>query len=96
MNLTRVMAIELGAEGMRVNAVAPGFIDTRMAVAADGTHEHHTETFKTFYLAQGRIPLRRPGTAADVAGTFVFLASDLSLYTTGQGLFVDGGLSVTY
>ncbi|MCP4383969.1 MAG: SDR family oxidoreductase [Hyphomicrobiales bacterium] len=96
MNLTRVMAIDLGEEGIRVNAVAPGFIDTRLAVMPDGTHAHDTETFKTFYLDMGRIPLRRAGTVEDCAGAFVFLASDLSLYTTGQALFVDGGLSATY
>ncbi|WP_421725516.1 SDR family NAD(P)-dependent oxidoreductase [Bauldia sp.] len=96
MNLTRVMAIDLGAEGIRVNAVAPGFIDTRMAVMPDGTHEHDVPSFKTFYLEMGRIPLKRAGTPEDCAGAFVFLASDLSLYTTGQALFVDGGLSATY
>ncbi len=96
MNLTRCMANDLGAEGIRVNAVAPGFIDTRMAQMADGGHEHDQPEFRQFYLDMGRIPLRRPGTAEDCAGAFVFLASDLSRYITGQAIFVDGGLSATY
>ncbi len=94
--LTRAMAVDFGSETIRVNAVAPGFIDTRMALTEDGSHEHESEDFKTHYIGAGRIPLRRAGTAADCAGAFVFLLSDLSRYITGQALFVDGGLSATY
>lgn len=96
MSLTRAMAVDLGAAGIRVNAVAPGFIDTRMAVMADGRHEHDLPEFTEFYIGRGRIPLRRAGTPADCAGAFVFLASSMSAYTTGQVIFVDGGLSATY
>ena len=96
MMLTRSMAVDFGADGIRVNAVAPGFIDTRMALTEDGTHEHETSDFKSHYISAGRIPLRRPGTPEDCAGTFLFLLSDLSLYITGQAIFVDGGLSATY
>ena len=96
MNLTRAMAVDLGADGIRVNAVAPGFIDTRMAIMSDGQHEHDQDVFRNFYLAQGRIPLRRAGTPEDCAGAFVFLASDMSLYITGQAIIVDGGLCATY
>jgi len=94
--LTRSMAVDFGSEGIRVNAVAPGFIDTRMAVMEDGRHEHELEDFRTHYIEAGRIPLRRPGKPEDCAGTFVFLLSDLSLYITGQAICVDGGLSATY
>lgn len=94
--LTRSMAVDFGAEGIRVNAVAPGFIDTRMALMEDGRHEHELEDFRTHYIEAGRIPLRRPGKAEDCAGAFVFLLSDLSLYITGQAICVDGGLSATY
>lgn len=96
LNLTRCMAIDLGEHGIRVNAVAPGFIDTRMAVMPDGRHEHEQPEFKRLYLEMGRIPLRRPGRAEDCAGAFVFLASPMSGYITGQVITVDGGLSATY
>ena len=94
--LTRSMAVDFGAEGIRVNAVAPGFIDTRMALTEEGAHEHDHPDFKSHYIDAGRIPLRRPGKPEDCAGAFVFLLSDLSLYVTGQAICVDGGLSATY
>ena len=94
--LTRSMAVDFGSEGIRVNAVAPGFIDTRMALTEDGRHEHELDDFRTHYIEAGRIPLRRPGKPVDCAGAFVFLLSDLSLYITGQAICVDGGLSATY
>lgn len=96
MMLTRSMAVDFGGDGIRVNAVAPGFIDTRMALMTDGTHEHDVSGFRDHYIAAGRIPLRRPGTPEDCAGAFVFLASDLSRYITGQAICVDGGLTATY
>ena len=95
-NFTRCLAIDLGGEGIRANAVAPGFIDTRMAITPAGEHEHQTAAFRGFYLDQGRIPLRRAGRPEDVADVIVFLASDLSRYVTGQVIVVDGGLSATY
>lgn len=94
LNLTRAMAIDLAP--VRVNAVAPGFIDTRMAIMADGTHEHATDWFRTVYIAHRKLPLGRPGTAWDCAGAFLFLLSDLSAYITGQCIAVDGGLTATY
>ena len=94
--LTRSMAVDFGTDGIRVNAVAPGFIDTRMALTEDGRHEHELDDFRTHYIEAGRIPLRRPGKPEDCAGAFVFLLSDLSLYITGQAICVDGGLSATY
>ena len=94
--LTRSMAVDFGKTGLRVNAVAPGFIDTRMALTDTGEHEHELEDFKTHYIDAGRIPLRRPGTPEDCAGAFVFLLSDQSKYITGQTICVDGGLTATY
>lgn len=73
MMLTRSMAVDFGADGIRVNAVAPGFIDTRMALTEDGTHEHDVPAFREHYIEGGRIPLRRPGKPEDCAGAFVFL-----------------------
>ncbi len=94
--LTRSMAVDFGSQGIRVNAVAPGFIDTRMALTEEGLHEHEADDFKSHYIAEGRIPLRRPGTPEDCTGAYVYLLSDLSRYVTGQVICVDGGLSATY
>jgi NAD(P)-dependent dehydrogenase (short-subunit alcohol dehydrogenase family) len=94
LNLTRAMAIDLAP--VRVNAVAPGFIDTRMAIRSDGTHEHATDWFRDVYIKRRKLPLGRAGTAQDCAGAFLFLLSDLSAYITGQCIAVDGGLTATY
>lgn len=94
LNLTRAMAIDLAP--VRVNAVAPGFIDTRMAIMSDGAHEHETDWFRDVYIARRKLPLGRPGTPQDCAGAFLFLLSDLSNYITGQCIAVDGGLTATY
>ena len=96
LNLTRAMAVDFAPQGVRVNAVAPGFIDTRMAVLSDGSHEHATDWFKDIYMARRKIPLGRPGTPQDCAGAFLFLLSDMAAYITGQCLAVDGGLTATY
>lgn len=95
-SLTRSMAVDLAAHGIRANAVAPGFIDTRMAITASGEHEHDDPAFRDVYLARRRILLGRPGTPNDCAGAFVFLLSPMSAYITGQVITVDGGLTATY
>lgn len=95
-NLTRAMAVDLAPHGVRVNAVAPGYIDTAMAVMADGRHEHDEPEFRDFYLKRRRIPLGRPGKPVDVAGPVLFLAGRRSAYITGQVIAVDGGLLATY
>jgi NAD(P)-dependent dehydrogenase (short-subunit alcohol dehydrogenase family) len=96
-NFTRALACDLADEGIVVNAIAPGFIDTRMAVLPDGSgHEHETDWFKDIYLKYGRIPLRRAGTPEDIAGPAFFLCSDDARYVTGQILLVDGGVSATF
>ncbi len=95
-NLTRCMAVDFGPIGVRVNAIAPGYIDTRMALMHGGEHEHQTDWFQDVFIKHGRLPLRRPGTVEDVAGPILFLASDDSRYMTGQVLVVDGGITCTY
>ena len=95
-NLTRCMAVDFGPEGIRVNAIAPGYIDTRMAQMHGGMHEHRTDWFQDVFIKYGRLPLRRPGTVEDVAGPILLLASDDSRYMTGQVLVVDGGVTSTY
>ena len=96
-NLTRCMAVDFGPFGIRANAVAPGYIDTRMAEQKlDTPHEHKTDWFQDIYFKYGRMPLRRAGKPEDVAGPILFLASDDSLYVTGTVLVVDGGFTATY
>jgi 3-oxoacyl-[acyl-carrier protein] reductase len=81
--LTKALALELSSRTIRVNAIAPGFIDTNMTT-------NLSEELKKAYL--GRIPLGRFGAAAEVAEAAVFLAADAGSYITGQVLAVDGGL----
>ncbi len=81
----RTLARELGPDGVTVNTIAPGRIDTERlrAIYPDGLTESDLET----------IPLRRPGTAAEIANVVCFLASDCAAYVTGTVLAVDGGFS---
>lgn len=81
--LTKSAAQELAGRGVRVNAVAPGYIATDMT---KDLPDQATEAFL------GRIPLKRPGTPEDVAASVAFLASDASAYITGQVLGVNGGM----
>ncbi|MFC4376494.1 3-oxoacyl-ACP reductase FabG [Nocardia halotolerans] len=87
--LTRTLAMELGPFGIRVNAVAPGFIATEMTAATAARMGVDAEDLqaKTAEIT----PLRRVGTPADIAGVVSFLASDDAGFVTGQTLYVDGG-----
>lgn len=80
---TKSLAKEVAARGVRVNAIAPGFIMTDMTQAVnEKVREGWIET----------IPLKRAGEAQDIANGALFLASDLSSYITGQVLGIDGGM----
>jgi len=81
--VTKTLAHETASRGVRVNAVAPGFIATDMTAVLPGN-------VKEKMLEQ--IPLKRMGTAQDIANAVLFLASDDSTYITGQVLPVDGGM----
>ena len=96
-NLTRSMACDLAKDGIVVNAIAPGFIDTPMCLLPDGSgHEHQQAWFQDIYIKYKRIPLARAGLPEDVAGPAVFLCSEDARYVTGQILLVDGGVSATF
>ncbi len=82
--LTKSLAKEVARFGVRVNAVAPGFIDTEMTASLDEA------TRKKLY---GQIPSGQPGTALDVAKLVLYLASDEAKYVTGQVWNIDGGLT---
>jgi NAD(P)-dependent dehydrogenase (short-subunit alcohol dehydrogenase family) len=92
---TRTAAIELATSGVLVNAVAPGFVATRMSVV-DGQDELQSEWFTTIYIDNNRLPLRRTARPAEVAETVAWLAGTANTYVTGQVLTVDGGLSARF
>jgi NAD(P)-dependent dehydrogenase (short-subunit alcohol dehydrogenase family) len=86
--LTKTMAVELGRQGIRVNALCPGYIHTPLndAIAATiGGGE-----FEAAYV-RDRIPLGRAGRATDVAAAYAFLASDDAAFIHGSALVIDGG-----
>jgi 3-oxoacyl-[acyl-carrier protein] reductase len=83
--LTRTLGEAWAEDGIRVNGIAPGLVDTKMTKVT-------TDNPKRLEGALARIPLRRLGTPADMAGAALFLASPLSSYIIGQTLVVDGGL----
>jgi NAD(P)-dependent dehydrogenase (short-subunit alcohol dehydrogenase family) len=82
--LTQSMAADLGKDGIRVNAIAPGVIETPMTQAT----RDNPARLAGFVAG---IPLGRIGHAAEIAGPAVFLASELSSYVNGVCLLVDGG-----
>ncbi len=83
-SMTRTLALELGQAGIRVNAIAPGLVDTRLA-AAITTNAEMTD------MVLGRAAMKRVGKPSELSGVAVFLASDDSTYMTGEVLNVDGG-----
>ena len=86
--LTKQMAVEWGPQGIRVNAIAPGLIDAGMSNAVHADLQIRQER-------EARIPLRRLGTAEDIANLVAFLASDQSSYITGENILVDGGIAMS-
>jgi gluconate 5-dehydrogenase len=85
MGLTRELAASWGPQGIRVNAIAPGFFHSRLADPVIGLVEPSI---------QARNPIPRVGDAGELKGVAVFLASDASSYITGQTIVVDGGSTI--
>jgi dehydrogenase/reductase SDR family protein 4 len=85
--LTRTLARELGPMGIRVNAIAPGLVETRLARYLVDTTEIHDHIV-------GQTALGRHALPDEIAGAALFLASDAASYVTGSVLVVDGGWSI--
>ncbi len=87
-SMTKTFAVELASSQIRVNAIAPGLVETRLASAIvnnDVLHAHVTS----------RTPLARHAQPKEIAGAAVFLASDAASFVTGHTLIVDGGMTIS-
>jgi NAD(P)-dependent dehydrogenase (short-subunit alcohol dehydrogenase family) len=87
-SMTKTLAVELGGSGIRINAIAPGLVDTHFAGALLA-NEALVRQMKE------QAPVRRVGKPDDIAGLALYLASDASTYVTGQTFVVDGGMTVS-
>ncbi|MGP2444026.1 SDR family NAD(P)-dependent oxidoreductase [Pantoea ananatis] len=87
-NFTRSLAMDYGADGVRVNAICPGFTFTELTEAV----KNDQALLERFY---DRIPLKRAGEPEDIADAIAFIASDDARYITGANLPVDGGLTAS-
>jgi 3-oxoacyl-[acyl-carrier protein] reductase len=85
LGFTRALAAELGKDGVRVNAIGPGFIETPLN---EKVRAGNPELAKIFV---DHTPLGRAGKPEDIVGPAIFLASDLSAYVTGSIVMADGG-----
>ncbi|MBB3066149.1 SDR family NAD(P)-dependent oxidoreductase [Limibacillus halophilus] len=83
--ITKNFAVEMAGAGIRVNAIAPGYIDTEM------TRRYLTDPTYFEHLTTAKIPMKRVGQPDEIAGAVVFLASAAASYITGHTLNVDGG-----
>jgi NAD(P)-dependent dehydrogenase (short-subunit alcohol dehydrogenase family) len=87
-SMTQTLAVEVGGRGVRVNAIAPGLVDTKFAAAIVTN-----ESLKKMWME--RTPQGRVGLPDDIAGAALYLASDAASYVNGHVLVIDGGLTVT-
>lgn len=87
LSMTKTLAYELAANKIRVNAIAPGFVDTRFAAAI-----LQDETLRDEVLRL--TPMKRFGQPDEIAGAALYLASDASSYMTGQAVVIDGGMTI--
>ncbi len=84
-HLTRALAADYAQYGIRVNSVSPGYI-------LSGIHDGRTQDY--FDYTSANVPMKRYGTLDEIVGAVVYYASDLSAYTTGADLLVDGGYCI--
>lgn len=98
-SFTRNLAATYAARGIRANSILPGIIDTPMArdatIQSSGKSEDEIDFDELARARAARIPMRRTGTAWDIAKAALFLASDDADYITGTEIYVDGGLNCT-
>jgi NAD(P)-dependent dehydrogenase (short-subunit alcohol dehydrogenase family) len=87
--LTKTLAVEWAATGVRVNAIAPGYM---MSPAVQLITREHPDQYEAWMAA---VPMARPGDPAELGGTAVYLASDAASYVTGEVIVVDGGYTCT-
>jgi NAD(P)-dependent dehydrogenase (short-subunit alcohol dehydrogenase family) len=87
-SMTKTLAYELAGTKIRVNAIAPGFVDTRFAAAVLKNDMLLEEVIR-------RTPMRRYGQPDEIAGMALYLASDSASYVTGQTMVVDGGMTIS-
>ncbi|MGB0836332.1 MAG: SDR family oxidoreductase [Psychrobium sp.] len=87
-NFTRSLALDLGSQGVRVNAVAPSLTDTDMASFLTGNEE-------MMAMFRNRMPLGRAARPEEIANVIAFLLSDQASFVNGVNLPVDGGISAS-
>jgi NAD(P)-dependent dehydrogenase (short-subunit alcohol dehydrogenase family) len=87
-SMTKTLAFELAGNQIRVNALAPGFVDTKFAAAVLKNDALLEEVLR-------RPPMRRYGQPDEIAGAALFLASDAASYLTGQTIAIDGGMTIS-
>jgi NAD(P)-dependent dehydrogenase (short-subunit alcohol dehydrogenase family) len=86
-SMTKTLALELGDAGIRVNAIAPGLVDTKFASAL-------TTDPELLQMFVGQSAIKRPGRPEEIAGMAVYLASEAASFMTGQTVVIDGGWTV--
>ncbi len=88
LSMTKTLAYELAANKIRVNAIAPGFVDTRFAAAVLKNDTLLEEVMRI-------TPMKRYAQPEEIAGGALYLASDSASYLTGHALVIDGGMTIT-
>ena len=93
---TRSASLDLARHGILVNAVAPGYVRTRMSLRDDGSDETDTPQFREMYVESGKLPVGRASLPHELAPMVTLLSARENTYLTGQTIIVDGGLTSTF